>query len=518
MFQGVGIRIADDGLALAALERCGTKIVLTACAQIEYKDKRFVQDELERLFAKNRWDRHAVVVAIGAKHCIFRKIEVPFSEVAQISQIIYSAAEPHIQSYAIEDLVLDYHIVNSGAGKTKLLAVASKRENIEGVLALVESCGIYPYAVEIDIFGAVHLAQWVEETRSCRRLLLLDVERDGFNLAFLENGHLTSVRCARFHVRSLLDGMAEAVDDTVEIQIQPVPQVPTSASVSSCWLGHKFYERILKELRRTLANLDQVERIYVSGPAQLIQGLPPFLAKNGIDVTLWDIARTMEVADGIANEALTTAPPAIGLALKALGATSGGINLRQGNFRYTQAFDMVKFPIAAMVTLLLALFSLSAYYLHTVCREQSQTYDGLVAQAMTIYRQADPDTSLDHIDKWHTIYYVRNRVEEICREPNLPAFQDACTVWAKIFQALNTVRNAHLFTVESLSIDQEYAQFAGRSETDLALDAIRNSLAGAAWIAPGADRLRVLSTEPIAAPTNPKLKRKYKYQIQLKAQ
>ena len=516
MVQTVGIRIEDDHLAIAAIERQDGKLVLSAFHRIARREKQSVQKALSDLFAKSRWDRHAVVLSLGAKHCVLRKIEVPFGDPAQIDQIISSETEPHIPAHAIEDLVIDYQIMRRVNGKTRLLAVAAQRKIIGELLALVEPCGIYPFAIEVDIFGAVHLARWSEEIRSCRHLLLLDAQSDGFHLAFLDGGNLTHFRSVRFQVRSLMEGMLGDMDDTLELQIETGDGVPApSPELSPLQIG-KFHERVLKELTRTLPGLDPVDKFYLTGPLEQIQGLPAFLEKHGIAASLWDISQSVGIAQDVAREDISRAPAVIGLALKAMGQTSGGINFRKEEFRYAKAFDVIKRPLALTLSLLFLLLAGMALYLHTLCREQSRTYDALLARAETICQRTNPGATLAQIPRWNRIYEVRRLLEESLEGPKLPPIQDTFKIWAKLFDALGQVRKDHFFTVESLRIDQQEAQFAGRAENDLVLDAVKRHLSQTDWIALSPDSLRALSTEP--APGHPKLKRRYKYQAQFKAE
>lgn len=259
--------------------------------------------------------------------------------------------------------------------------------------------------------------------------------------------------------------------------------------------------------------------IYVCGAQETIEFLPPFLEKRlKIPISPWDATTHIQIEEGVPRPLLPLATSAIGLAIKALDKANGGFNFHQGAFASKKGFDIIKKPLAIALTLLFLLFLLTAIHFYLGTKEKSQEYDELIRQAEQIYARVNPQGSLATGKQWEKIYEVREFLKQRLDESleTTPPIADAMPRWATIAKAITEARKQYYFTIEYLAIGPKEAILEGRTESDLCFDFLKAYLKQIPDIAQEDDSLRLVHSQLIEHPKNPKLPRHYKFWIKFK--
>lgn len=82
--------------------------------------------------------------------------------------------------------------------------------------------------------------------------------------------------------------------------------------------------------------------------------------------------------------------------------------------------------------------------------------------------------------------------------------------WATLSQKIAEVREQYHFTAERLTISPKEATLEGRTETDFCFDVFKQYLKQVAWLDDHEDSMRLIHSQSIENPRNPKLPRMYK--------
>ena len=514
MAYGIGLRVDEHSLSLAVIELTAEKLMVHDYRQVAHRETQQLAESLAEMRERYPAAYATAVLGISASHCLVRKFNVRFTEETKIAQIAHYEAEQYIHSHAIDDLITAYHILGQNQDKTRLLVVAMPKSAIARTLHLVEDHGCYPAVIDMDIMGMVHLIHWCQNTEPYSRLLLLDVHDNGFNLALLQEGKIRELRSTRLQLRSLFDGLTLETDDTMELDLdapdsdsRPVGQTER----------RQFYERLLRELQRTLFNKHQVDRIYLSGPGELVDELGDFLHQAlHLPVDLWYSAfpDQLAFAETIITKWQTEAATVVGLALRSAGVAEVRFDFRQEQFVYARAFDTIKRPLAWMLAMLALCLLVGALYLEIQCRERAAQYDKLVQRAEKIYQRRYPGDSLRQVNYRRRIYRLRERlVDGEAHHTRIPSLRNAFEYWQRLFHELAVARQRYLFTVDSFAIGQKEIIFEGKMDSDLVLDEFTRLLGKAKWVDSQPNSLRPVFSQPIADPENPKLPRRYRYRI-----
>lgn len=457
--MAIGIQIEDQHIIVAVLEQ-RERPILSHLFSIKGESERLAS-QLSFLFRSHHFDPYRVIISHPTHHAIIRKISLPFIDPRQIDKVISFETEQHIQSRPIEELLVSYHILKIEDKNARLLVAALPIENIENSLSWIESCEIYPFAMDLDIMGLFYIAQL--QNFAEQNVLILDIKTDVCNMLALSSGHIQDLRAIRIQIET-----SEGAQDSTQ---SPNPLQQGIGRTEFLTLGVKatLFLRLIKEIRRTVFDFHS---IYLCGDKDLLAYLPVFLGKRlKIPILPWDISH-ISIAENVDMEIVPLACPAIGLALKALDQAKGGYNFRQGIFASAKTSELIKKPLLLFVTLLFLFTLFLAIQFHILRREKSRLYLDLISHAEKIFASLKPQASLENVDTWDKISAIKDYVEQSLQQDSkpIPPISDAFLRWAGISEKIIQIRNQYYFTVDSLSIDQKEAILTGRTETSVCFD------------------------------------------------
>jgi Tfp pilus assembly PilM family ATPase len=506
---GVGIELATDGMVIAIAEQ-GHDL-------IKVKHLKFIPNsEKERLPSLLKSSTLAscplIYISLPAGRAILRKFRVPFTQPAQIEQIIQYETERYIPaSSPIEELIVDFHILNHEAESSRLLIAALRRIELQQTLAELEKMGIYPLGVELDILALFHTWQATQAKNSQGFFILMDVRKDFCNLLLVSKDQIQEARAIPIVSHSLMDGVFFSISETTEIN----PEMAQPTKLLTPESKTRIFRHLLKEVRRTVLSTQTVEGIYICGESEIFLELPEFLSPElTLPVFRFDISTYLEIAPEVQKNVIPASPVAIGLALKSLSLPKGGFNFRKEGFAYQKSFAIVKRPLAITATLVLWLSLVLGISVYIEKNQKSREYDDLLAQVQTVYFRVKTGDSLDAIPYFARVKHVKEEIKERVESSldRLPKIHDALWRWSLLFDQLAPVRSQYYFTVEHLVLDQQEAILEGRTESDLFFDLLKRKLLQLPWVF----GMQVLSSKLEEAPKNPKLPRQYKVLLSLR--
>jgi len=110
--------------------------------------------------AEHRSPEDRVVVSLPAHRISIRTLTLPFSDPRKFEKVVPFEIEA-LLPYPLEEVVVDYQVIDSKDGKTSLLVAAAPRVLVGNYLSQLAQAGIDPEAVELDGLALMNLVRYV---------------------------------------------------------------------------------------------------------------------------------------------------------------------------------------------------------------------------------------------------------------------------------------------------------------------------------------------------------------------
>jgi len=166
-----------------------TSVVDDAIVEGEIMDPGIVADAIKGLMASAGVKTKQVVIAVGGRDVIIKKIQMDRMTEAEARSVIRWEAEQHVP-FDMENVELDFQILDpDGEGlQMTVLLVAAKRELVENKVSLLAEAGLTPSIIDVDAF-AIHNAFEVNYPDEMRGVVgLVNVGHEMTNINILEDG------------------------------------------------------------------------------------------------------------------------------------------------------------------------------------------------------------------------------------------------------------------------------------------------------------------------------------------
>jgi type IV pilus assembly protein PilM len=195
----VGLDIGSGLIKLVAIshgsgEPVLTKVALTtvvddAIVEGEVMDTGIVADAIRGLMQSAGIKSKQVVIAVGGRDVIIKKIAMERVKEAEARQLIRWEAEQHVP-FDMENVELDFQILDpEGEGlQMNVLLVAAKRELVENKMALLTQAGLQPSIIDVDAF-ALHNAFQLNHPDAMHGVVgLVNLGHETTNINIMEDG------------------------------------------------------------------------------------------------------------------------------------------------------------------------------------------------------------------------------------------------------------------------------------------------------------------------------------------
>lgn len=347
--------------------------------------------------------RGSVTLGHPCREAVLRTIELPFKGHDAIRKVVKAEVEGEIHSHVVDDMVVDFHEIGSGAeGGTRVLVGSVPKEGLRLLLGALHGNGIEAETVDLDTLALWRAATWAGaferddegdgkgEGESPAAALpisaVVDLGARSVKVLLVEGEQLIDMRALRLGDAAIADEIArktglplqrarEAVraclaagtDQTVEIEeALPVPAggqvadgepVPTKlrrivVQATEVQAAHSaFLQRLARELTRYLTASGKAARItavWTTGGGSIGGAVREKLTEVfGQEPRELDLLGKLQ--HDLEPEQVVELGPrlavAIGLALGEFGGPAG-FQLRQEDLVLTRGFERIKFPLA----------------------------------------------------------------------------------------------------------------------------------------------------------------------------
>ena len=283
-----------------------TSVVDDAIVEGEVMDPGIVADAIRGLMMSSGIKTKSVVIAVGGRDVIIKKISMDRLGEAQAREVIRWEAEQHVP-FDMENVELDFQILDpEGDGlQMTVLLVAAKRDLVENKIALLNEVGLQPAIIDVDAF-ALHNAFEVNYPDAMSGVVgLVNIGHEMTNINILEEGIPVLTRDLPVGTRRFREDMqrerglsAEEADQLLQ-GFEPndvlAPFLETRGEELAVGI-----ERAAAFLQSASRSAGGISRIYTTGGGGRIPGLNRVLAERlRLPVELANPLEKLRVAEGV---------------------------------------------------------------------------------------------------------------------------------------------------------------------------------------------------------------------------
>lgn len=156
------------------------------------------------------------VLCVPSTMTIVRTLNIPFKGFARVAKAVPFELEPHL-AFPLEELLLDFNVVREAEGATEVLAVGTRRSNLEEQMALLQAAGVEAEMAGVDVAGLTAL--WMATQKNSKGLrAVVHVRKKSAILAVVHQKTLAFFRLLHFgeeELRHAPDGVCREIQNTI---------------------------------------------------------------------------------------------------------------------------------------------------------------------------------------------------------------------------------------------------------------------------------------------------------------
>jgi len=256
-----------------------------------------------------------LVTSVPGARCFVHRLELPESARKRLSELLPFELEA-VLPLDIDELVFDQRILladeNTEKGAFSVLAVASRTEHVQATIDMMrDATGRQPERVGSSAMELAQLVHLVPSLKSPETIVILDLDFEGTDLCFVENGRARSAR-----------SLALGVSGFPEQAEQLVARIRQSISSYTAAVGK------------------EVSQVLVVGDGAKMAGLDTFLSDR-LGVPTGPLPElVLEGMDTLDQERAPLFSGALAAAMH--GVRGKGFDLRQGELEFERGYEHVK--------------------------------------------------------------------------------------------------------------------------------------------------------------------------------
>jgi type IV pilus assembly protein PilM len=263
-----------------------TPVLADAIVEGEIMDPGIVSDTIQGLFKTAGIRKKKVVVAVGGRDVIIKKIQVDRMKESDAFEVVRWEAQQHVP-FDIEAVELDFQILDpeSEGLQMEVLLVAAKRELVEDKVQLLAQAGLEPDVVDVDAF-ALHNAFEVNYPEAMRGVVaLLNIGHELTNVNILHDGVPLLTRDLSVGTRKFREdlqrerGLAAEDADSMLQGFERTPELDPYIQGRGEEVAVGL-ERAGAFLQSASRDAGSIQRVYCSGGGARVPGLTDVLSER----------------------------------------------------------------------------------------------------------------------------------------------------------------------------------------------------------------------------------------------
>ncbi|UCD25042.1 MAG: type IV pilus assembly protein PilM, partial [Gemmatimonadota bacterium] len=283
-----------------------TPVLADAIVEGEIMDPGIVSDTIQGLFKTAGIKQKRVVVAVGGRDVIIKKIQVDRMKESEAYDVVRWEAQQHVP-FDIEAVELDFQILDpEGEGlQMDVLLVAAKRDLVEDKVQLLSQAGLEAEIVDVDAF-ALHNAFGLNHPEAMQGLTaLLNIGHELTNVNVLDQGIPLLTRDLTVGTRKIREDLQRergVSADEAEAMIKGFERSPdldpyVQGRGEEIAVG---VERASAFLQSASREAGSIERVYCCGGGARVPGLTEILHQRlNMSVEVANPIQRLSVKDGV---------------------------------------------------------------------------------------------------------------------------------------------------------------------------------------------------------------------------
>jgi general secretion pathway protein L len=345
-----------------------------------------------------------LIVSVPAHLCSLRTLTLPFSDERRLNQVVAYEVEAQLP-FPVEEVIVDYQILHTENGSSRILVAALPRETLRRYLQLLSRVGIDPSMVDMDAMALSTLAHYGLKYEGAEQIAVIDVGASKTTVVVVSQGKVGYARTFLQGSRHWTDGLARASSLSFDEADQRKKEIGLSNGTPQALTA--AVQSWAEELARTLhvAQVDtqqNINGIVLCGGGARLKGLEDLVTHAlGVEVKKLELPLLRE--KGVTWE--NSWSQAVGLALKAGGIRHAShINFRKGEFAFRAEIDRFRRKTRHVWIGMLVLLFLIGGDLTLKYRIQAARYDELKVELRQMYNEMFPNvqTIVDEVHQAQT--------------------------------------------------------------------------------------------------------------------
>jgi type IV pilus assembly protein PilM len=324
----IKVAVVDHGSGRPTLTKVAvTNVLADAIVEGEIMDPGVVAEAVKGLLVSAGVKQKRVVVAVGGRDVIVKKIQVDRMNQADAYDVVRWEAQQYVP-FDIEGVELDFQVLDpDGTGlQMDVLLVAAKRELVETKLNLLGEAGLDAGVVDVDAFALHNAFELNYPSEQDGITALINIGHEVTNVNVVQDGIPLLTRDLSIGTRKFREDLQRERGlpaDDAEQMLQGYERTP---ELESCVQNRG--DEIAVGVERAAAFLQtssrdaRIRRVFCSGGGSRVPGLADAMAERlRIPVELANPLQGLEVASGAfeglsVDEVAPLLMQVIGLALR----------------------------------------------------------------------------------------------------------------------------------------------------------------------------------------------------------
>ncbi len=389
MARACGIRIGSRRYELVVLDGSPKKHKIVSYASGDLSDGEDPSESASRVLREaikaHNVPTENVGIAVDTGMAAFRTLKLPFSDRGKIEQIIKFEVESQLPQWNIDDVIVDFHVMDSTKDSSELLVTGVPKDRLGVVLDTCSDAGFEPLEAELETSAMVNAACGAEICQVDDAQILVHVGEESTSVVVMDGGKVREMRAIHIGAATHDVPKPEPVeltedegDEDGEADASFLDEDPVEAidPIEAQRRLEQAIKRIRRELGRTVSaarTVNKIDAIYVCG-----RELPGLIGSSILDVPVY-VLDTFEEDSGQPVDGFGELVVPYGVAVRQLG---GGIlkpSLRREELRYAGAFEKIELPLAIVCLLLLTVLSVKTILPYRELGKLEKEMDWVVA-------------------------------------------------------------------------------------------------------------------------------------------
>lgn len=311
----LGLDVGSASVKVVELTRSGQGLFISGMGSAPIESPDAVGDTIQKLLKESGIKTRRCVSSVSGRSVIIR--QVPMAQVpdADLRQAIEYEADKYIP-FDVNEVQLDAQRIDFGpsgegqatatAGQIKVLLVAVKRSLIEEHIALLQSVGLGPAIVDVDVFAlgnAFELRNLSLGINDNEVRTLVDIGASKTNINILRGNHSLFQREIYVAGNDVTDAIAKRFGEDPK-DVERMKKDPGGALESMQDAMLPILEDIGNEIRLSFDYFEnqfdqQVKEVFMSGGTAYFPGVDTMFTQIfNLPTKIWDPTEGLEIRGG----------------------------------------------------------------------------------------------------------------------------------------------------------------------------------------------------------------------------